>query len=88
MAEYTLVADKTGELRMDGKRYDALPAWDVIGLGIAQVPEGRRLFPRLTTPTFQDVAEPSPFGAPGPTSYRQKSGNVVDGRPRIRSPSV
>ena len=43
-----LIASRQGELLMDGRRYDALPAWDVIGLGIAQVPEGRRLFPRLS----------------------------------------
>jgi branched-chain amino acid transport system ATP-binding protein len=43
-----LIASRKGELLMDGKRYDAMPAWEVIGLGIAQVPEGRRLFPRLT----------------------------------------
>ena len=43
-----LIGNRQGELLMDDKRYDALPAWDVIGLGIAQVPEGRRLFPRLT----------------------------------------
>ena len=43
-----LIDNRQGELRMDGQRYDTLPAWDVIGLGIAQVPEGRRLFPRLT----------------------------------------
>ena len=43
-----LIASRQGELLMDGRRYDAMPAWDVIGLGIAQVPEGRRLFPRLT----------------------------------------
>ncbi len=43
-----LIASTKGELLMDGRRFDALPAWEVIGLGIAQVPEGRRLFPRLT----------------------------------------
>ena len=43
-----LIANRHGELLMDGRRYDAMPAWDVIGLGIAQVPEGRRLFPRLS----------------------------------------
>ena len=43
-----LIASRQGELLMDGRRYDALPAWDVIGIGIAQVPEGRRLFPRLS----------------------------------------
>jgi branched-chain amino acid transport system ATP-binding protein len=43
-----LITGSRGELWMDGSRYDALPAWEVIGLGIAQVPEGRRLFPRLS----------------------------------------
>jgi branched-chain amino acid transport system ATP-binding protein len=43
-----LIASGQGELLMDGRRYDGLPAWEVIGLGIAQVPEGRRLFPRLS----------------------------------------
>ncbi len=43
-----LIASTRGELLMDGRRFDGLPAWEVIGLGIAQVPEGRRLFPRLT----------------------------------------
>jgi branched-chain amino acid transport system ATP-binding protein len=43
-----LIVSRQGELLMDGRRYDSMPAWDVIGLGIAQVPEGRRLFPRLS----------------------------------------
>jgi branched-chain amino acid transport system ATP-binding protein len=33
---------------MEGRNYGALPAHDVTALGIAQVPEGRRLFPRLS----------------------------------------
>src|SRR3954467_1717191 len=46
------------------------------------------VFPRLTTPVFRD-AEPItpslPVGAPGPTSYKQKQGNVVDSQPRVVS---
>jgi hypothetical protein len=43
-------------------------------------------FPRLTTPTFAD-AEPTPpdFGPPGPSSYKQKRGNVFDSQPRLIS---
>lgn len=45
-------------------------------------------FPRLTTPVFKD-AEPItpsfPVGPPGPTSYKQKSGSVVDSQPRVIS---
>ena len=37
-----------GTLEMEGRRYHDLPSHEIIGLGIAQVPEGRRLFPRLT----------------------------------------
>jgi branched-chain amino acid transport system ATP-binding protein len=43
-----LIEPTAGTLRMEGRDYNALPAHEVIGLGIAQVPEGRRLFPRLT----------------------------------------
>ncbi|MFE4837583.1 peroxidase family protein [Arthrobacter sp. NPDC056691] len=40
-------------------------------------------FPRYTTPVFND-ADPVPagFGPAGPTSYKQKSGNVFDSKPR------
>ena len=37
-----------GTLEMEGRRYNDLPSHEIIGLGIAQVPEGRRLFPRLS----------------------------------------
>ena len=43
-----LIEPTAGELVMEGRRYNDLPAHEVISLGIAQVPEGRRLFPRLT----------------------------------------
>jgi len=37
-----------GEIRMDGQPMNDVPAHRVIDLGIAHVPENRRLFPRLT----------------------------------------
>jgi len=43
-----LIEPTAGQLHMAGQRYDGRPAHEVISLGIAQVPEGRRLFPRLT----------------------------------------
>ena len=43
-----LIEPTSGSLSMEGRDYNALPAHEVIGLGIAQVPEGRRLFPRLS----------------------------------------
>ena len=32
---------------MEGRRYNELPAHEVISLGIAQVPEGRKIFQQL-----------------------------------------
>ena len=37
-----------GEIRFDGRRIDGTPPEKVVALGIAQVPEGRRIFPDLT----------------------------------------
>jgi branched-chain amino acid transport system ATP-binding protein len=37
-----------GEIRYDGRRIDGLPAHELIHLGICHVPEGRRVFPRMT----------------------------------------
>lgn len=37
-----------GEIWFSGKRVDGLAAHEIVKLGIAQVPEGRRLFPDLT----------------------------------------
>jgi branched-chain amino acid transport system ATP-binding protein len=39
----------TGALRFDGTDISALPAFERVEQGIASVPEGRRLFPLLTT---------------------------------------
>ncbi len=38
----------SGEIWFDGARIDGLPAAEIVGRGIAQVPEGRRIFPDLT----------------------------------------
>ncbi len=38
----------SGEIRFDGRSLVGVPAAEVVGLGLAQVPEGRRIFPRLT----------------------------------------
>ena len=43
-----LLEASAGDMVMEGRSYRDLPSHEVVGLGIAQVPEGRRLFPRLT----------------------------------------
>jgi branched-chain amino acid transport system ATP-binding protein len=43
-----LMAPATGEVWFAGTRISGLPAWDVVRLGVAHLPEGRDLFPDLT----------------------------------------
>ena len=37
-----------GEITFEGERIDGIPAHELISLGICHVPEGRRVFPRMT----------------------------------------
>jgi branched-chain amino acid transport system ATP-binding protein len=43
-----LLAPSAGTVSFDGRRIDGVPAHEIVGLGIAHVPEGRRIFPRMT----------------------------------------
>jgi branched-chain amino acid transport system ATP-binding protein len=43
-----LIDANSGDLSMEGKALGRVPAHEVIGHGIAHVPENRRLFPRLS----------------------------------------
>jgi branched-chain amino acid transport system ATP-binding protein len=43
-----LVRPSKGEIAFDGKRIDGMPPERIVALGIAHVPEGRRVFPGLT----------------------------------------
>ena len=43
-----LLRPEGGEIWFDGERIDAMPAHEVLTLGLAHSPEGRRIFPRLT----------------------------------------
>ncbi len=38
----------SGEIHFDGKRIDRLPEDEIVKMGISLVPEGRRVFPRMT----------------------------------------
>jgi branched-chain amino acid transport system ATP-binding protein len=43
-----LTPPRAGEIRLDGVRIDGLPPHRVAALGVGAIPEGRRVFPRLT----------------------------------------
>lgn len=43
-----IVQPKSGEINFQGQRVDGMDPDQIVGLGISQVPEGRRIFPQLT----------------------------------------
>jgi branched-chain amino acid transport system ATP-binding protein len=43
-----LIAPAAGTLRFEGRGIGGRPAYEIVGRGIAHVPEGRRIFPALT----------------------------------------
>jgi branched-chain amino acid transport system ATP-binding protein len=43
-----LQAPSAGTVSFEGRRIDGVPAHEIVELGIAHVPEGRRIFPRMT----------------------------------------
>jgi len=61
-----------GEVIFDGKRIDRLRAHEIVQLGIAQVPEGRRLWPELT------VAEALDLGAYAPRARAQQEKTLAE----------
>ena len=43
-----LLQPRQGEISLDGRRLNGVPAHKIATLGVAQSPEGRRVFPRMT----------------------------------------
>jgi branched-chain amino acid transport system ATP-binding protein len=43
-----LLRPRRGTVRFNGARLDGVPAHEIVSKGIAQAPEGRRIFPRMT----------------------------------------
>ncbi len=61
-----LIEPRAAHLQMEGRRYNDAAAHEVIGLGIAQVPEGRRLFPAA-----DGRGQPASMGAFTPAARAQ-----------------
>jgi branched-chain amino acid transport system ATP-binding protein len=43
-----LIRPTSGEILFQGKRIDAVPAHEIVEMGVAQSPEGRKIFPKMT----------------------------------------
>jgi branched-chain amino acid transport system ATP-binding protein len=67
-----LLRARSGAIELEGERLNALPAHEVVRRGIAHVPEGRRVFPRLS------VLENLQTGA-----YSQSGGASADDLERV-----
>src|SRR5260370_18958542 len=64
-----LIRPRAGSLAMEGTDLVAPPAHQIIGLGIAHVPENRRLFPRLTV---EDNLKMGPYMPKARATFSQR----------------
>ena len=72
---------KEGTITLEGRRIDRTPAHDIVALGICQAPEGRRIFPLLTT---QENLEMGAFHRSDKTGIQQDMERVFALFPRLK----
>jgi branched-chain amino acid transport system ATP-binding protein len=72
---------RAGEIYLDGQPIHTVPAHDLVGRGIAQSPEGRRIFPRLTV---LENLEMGAFLRNDRAAIRQDIDNVFGLFPRLK----
>jgi branched-chain amino acid transport system ATP-binding protein len=76
-----LVDAGSGDVVMEGRRLNDVPAHEVIGVGIAHVPENRRLFPRLTV---EDNLRMGAFSPAARAKFSQRLAFVYELFPRMQ----
>lgn len=76
-----LIKPRSGEIRFKGESINLLPAHMVAGLGLAHVPEGRKIFPRLTV---QENLEMGAFRINNRIQIKNGIDRVFDFFPRLR----
>ena len=80
-----LLTPRTGKISFDNRRIDRLAAHDVVRMGISQVPEGRKVFARLSV---RENLELGAFTRQDKTRIKQDMDGVFDLFPRLRHRSV
>ncbi|NUR74364.1 MAG: ABC transporter ATP-binding protein [Hamadaea sp.] len=50
-----LLKPRSGHIVFDGRKIEGIPAHDIVRLGLAQSPEGRRIFPRMSVAENLDL---------------------------------
>src|SRR5215467_6272355 len=76
-----LIRPSAGSIRMEGANVVKTPAHRIVGLGIAHVPENRRLFPRLTV---DDNLKMGAFIGEARGKYAERLQFVFDLFPRMK----
>jgi branched-chain amino acid transport system ATP-binding protein len=72
---------RSGEIHYDGKRLDGTPADAIVKLGIAMVPEGRRVFPLMSV---RDNLMMGAFTRSDKAGIKQTLDSVLTRFPRLR----
>ena len=72
---------RRGSISFRGKRIEALPTHEIVRLGIAQAPEGRRIFPRMSV---RENLELGGFLRTDPLGVAADQDFVLDLFPRLR----
>ncbi len=75
-----LLRSKTGSITFNGKSLSGVPAHKVVSMGIAHVPEGRRIFQQMTV---EENIEMGAFTRPG-GEYADSAENVFKHFPRLK----
>ena len=77
----SMIPHSSGELLWDGQPIGALPPYKIAALGIAHVPEGRRVFPQLTV---EENLEMGSYLAEAKKHRRESLERVYDIFPRLK----
>ena len=77
----SILAPAEGEIRLDGTVLNKIAPHDVVGLGVVQVPEGRRIFGRLTV---QENLNMGAFLRRDKAGIRQSEERVLSLFPRLK----
>ena len=75
-----LASIRSGEVKFDGRRIDALKAADIVQMGIVMVPEGRRVFPLMSV---RDNLMMGAFSRSDKAEIQQTYDSVLERFPRL-----
>ena len=75
-----LLRSKTGSITFNGKSLGSVPAHKIVSMGIAHVPEGRRIFQQMTV---EENIEMGAYTRPG-SEYAERVENVFEHFPRLK----